>query len=259
MIAQLLTVECKRFRMAEFGGEYGSEQLFGPPAGYAGYEKGGILTNSVRDDPCGVLVFEDIERANSRIFDSLLQVIEEGQVIDSRGAVADFSNSTLIFTTSLGMTVDDGGRQQVLVQRDAPADEIASRITEGARVQFERQLGQSEFFNLLEHGIVVFDFLRNETARDIARHAINKIIESVRDRYGLTLEIEDTVIELLLEHVTEDLTNGSQSVRIAIDAWLLSPLSRQIFTDQPVRGEIWRVTEIIRDGREWRFTLSKSA
>ena len=88
--------------MSEFGEKHTVSRLFGSPPGYVGYEEGGQLTEKVRRKPFSVVLFDEVEKAHPDIFNSLLQILEEGRLTDSQGRVVDFKNTVIIMTTNLG-------------------------------------------------------------------------------------------------------------------------------------------------------------
>src|SRR5699024_6381199 len=88
--------------MSEFGEKHTVSRLFGSPPGYVGYDEGGQLTEKVRRRPFSVVLFDEVEKAHADIFNSLLQILEEGKLTDSQGRVVDFKNTIIIMTTNLG-------------------------------------------------------------------------------------------------------------------------------------------------------------
>ena len=88
--------------MSEFSEKHTVSRLFGSPPGYVGYEEGGQLTEKVRRKPFSVVLFDEVEKAHPDIFNSLLQILEEGRLTDSQGRVVDFKNTVIIMTTNLG-------------------------------------------------------------------------------------------------------------------------------------------------------------
>ncbi|EUA23840.1 AAA domain family protein [Mycobacterium xenopi 4042] len=88
--------------MGEFHDRFTASRLFGAPPGYVGYEEGGQLTEKVRRKPFSVVLFDEIEKAHQEIYNSLLQVLEDGRLTDGQGRTVDFKNTVLIFTSNLG-------------------------------------------------------------------------------------------------------------------------------------------------------------
>ena len=108
-----------RFDMSEFSAEHSADRLIGAPPGYVGFEAGGELTNAVRQNPFRVILFDEIEKANGRILDKFLQIIEDGRLTDGRGQTTYFSECVLIFTSNLGIL---GPEDQETKQRERAGD-----------------------------------------------------------------------------------------------------------------------------------------
>ena len=96
-----------RFDMSEFAEEHTSARLLGAPPGYIGFDAGGELTNAVREQPFSVILFDEIEKAHPRILDKFLQILEDGRLTDGRGDTTYFSESIIVFTSNLGIYVED--------------------------------------------------------------------------------------------------------------------------------------------------------
>src|SRR5690606_33880551 len=109
--------------MSEYGEKHTASRLFGSPPGYVGYDEGGQLTEKVRRKPFSVVLFDEVEKAHSDIFNSLLQILEEGRLTDSQGRVVDFKNTVIIMTTNLGAKNIARG---VSVGFNAAGDEVTS-------------------------------------------------------------------------------------------------------------------------------------
>src|SRR5208337_447826 len=102
-----------RFDMSEFSAEHADQRLIGAPPGYVGYDAGGELTNAVREKPFSVVLFDEIEKAHPRILDKFLQILEDGRLTDGRGETAYFSEAILVFTSNLGIYVENAQGQRV--------------------------------------------------------------------------------------------------------------------------------------------------
>ena len=121
-----------RFDMSEFAEEHTGARLLGAPPGYIGYDAGGELTNAVREKPFSVVLFDEIEKAHPRILDKFLQILEDGRLTDGRGETAYFSEAILVFTSNLGIFVEDEHGQRVQnVQPGDPHDVVEARVRDG--------------------------------------------------------------------------------------------------------------------------------
>lgn len=128
-----------RFDMSEFKEEHSAALLYGAPPGYVGYEEGGLLVTQIRQKPYSVVLFDEIEKAHSSVYDVFLQMMDEGKIHDKLGREGDFSNSIIIFTSNIGSqwiveqiqsghTPDSGKLIEVMAQYFRP--EFLGRLTE---------------------------------------------------------------------------------------------------------------------------------
>ncbi len=162
-----------RFDMSEFADEHTGARLLGAPPGYIGYDAGGELTDAVRERPFSVILFDEIEKAHPRILDKFLQILEDGRLTDGRGDTAYFSEAILIFTSNLGIYVDDGHGQRVQnVKPGDPYEVVETRVREAIADHFKYRLGRPEILNRIGDNIVVFNFITPDSRRaDPRRHA----------------------------------------------------------------------------------------
>ena len=128
-----------RYDMSEFAEEHTSARLLGAPPGYIGFDAGGELTNAVREKPFSVVLFDEIEKAHPRILDKFLQILEDGRLTDGRGDTAYFSETILVFTSNLGIYVEDAQGNRVQNVRPGDAyDIVESRVRVVARIAERR-------------------------------------------------------------------------------------------------------------------------
>ncbi len=154
-------------------------RLFGSPPGYVGYEEGGQLTEKVRRKPFSVVLFDEVEKAHPDIFNSLLQILEDGRLTDSQGRVVDFKNTVIIMTTNLGTRDISKGFNLGFA---ASGDVSSSYERMKAKVQDElKQHFRPEFLNRIDD-IVVFHQLTPEEIITIVDLMIAKLDERLRDK-----------------------------------------------------------------------------
>ena len=192
--------------MSEFSERHTASRLFGSPPGYVGYEEGGQLTEKVRRKPFSVVLFDEVEKAHPDIFNSLLQVLEEGRLTDAQGRVVDFKNTVIIMTTNLGSR--DVSKGQTLGFAPDNDDESAYERMK-AKVQQElKQHFRPEFLNRIDDVIVFHQLTENEIIE-----IVDLMIASLEKR----LEEQDMAIELtpaakaLLAHRGYDSSLGRAS------------------------------------------------
>ena len=234
-----------RFDMSEFSAEHSADRLIGAPPGYVGFEAGGELTNAVRQNPFRVILFDEIEKANGRILDKFLQIIEDGRLTDGRGRTTYFSECVIIFTSNLGILGPEDPvtkRRELLVTPNAPYADVAERVMAGVRRHFVEDLGRPELLNRLGGNIVVFGFIRPEVAARIFDNMLENIVRVVSDELGLTIGIESGPWRELCEHCTADLQNGARGIGNRLESLFINPLARQLFDRDPAPGTVLTVT-----------------
>ncbi|HSS68599.1 MAG TPA: ATP-dependent Clp protease ATP-binding subunit, partial [Nocardioidaceae bacterium] len=179
--------------MSEFSEKHTISRLFGSPPGYVGYEEGGQLTEKVRRKPFSVVLFDEVEKAHPDIFNSLLQILEEGRLTDSQGRVVDFKNTVIIMTTNLGTRdIAKGlnlGFQQANDQQGS-YDRMKAKVSEELRQHF-----RPEFLNRVDE-IIVFPPLTQDEIISMVDYMIEAVEIRMRDR-DMALELTTAAKELL--------------------------------------------------------------
>ncbi|ROQ34865.1 ClpA/ClpB-like protein [Streptomyces sp. PanSC19] len=238
-----------RFDMSEFSAEHAGDRLIGAPPGYVGHEAGGELTDAVRRQPFRVILFDEIEKAHPRILDKFLQILEDGRLTDGRGSTVHFSESVLVFTSNLGMSVeDDGGRLVPHVHPGMPYGEIEERVKAAISDHFTRVLGRPELLNRFGDNIVVFDFIGPEAAARIFDLQLDNIVSRVHEEQGIALEVAPEAREALRERCTGNPHTGGRGIGTALESQFVNPLARALFDRDPAAGAHVRVTGLRREG-----------
>ncbi len=237
-----------RFDMSEFAEEHTGARLLGAPPGYIGYDAGGELTNAVREKPFSVVLFDEIEKAHPRILDKFLQILEDGRLTDGRGETAYFSESILVFTSNLGIFVEDEhGRR---IQSVAPGDAhevVESRVRKAIQDYFKFRLSRPEILNRIGDNIVVFGFITPEVGVQIFDGMLRNVQNRVRDEHKVDLVLEPAVRDALRELCTSDLSNGGRGVGNQLESSFVNPLARAMFR-LPLAGRTEvRVTRLAED------------
>jgi hypothetical protein len=219
-----------RFDMSEFAEEHTGARLLGAPPGYIGYDAGGELTNAVREKPFAVVLFDEIEKAHPRILDKFLQILEDGRLTDGRGATAYFSEAILVFTSNLGIYIDDGRGQRVQsVHPDDPHDVVESRVRSAIEEYFKFRLARPEILNRIGENIVVFGFISPEIGSEIFDGMLRNVIARVREEHKLDLTVADDVLAKLRGLCIQDLSNGGRGIGNQLESLFINPLSRALF------------------------------
>ncbi len=226
--------------MSEFGEKHTSSRLFGAPPGYVGYDEGGQLTEKVRRKPFSVVLFDEIEKAHADIFNTLLQVLEDGRLTDSQGRMVDFKNTVIIMTTNLGTREINKGVQTGF---QADNDQVGSYQRMKNRVQEElKQQFRPEFLNRVDE-VIVFPQLGMEEIREIVDLMITKLQERTQDQ-DMTLRLTDAAREELATRGFDPVL-GARPLRRTIQRDIEDALSEKILF-----GDIEPGQEIVVDVRE---------
>ncbi len=240
-----------RVDMSEYMERFSVSRLTGAPPGYVGYEEAGELTEKVRHRPYSVILFDEIEKAHRDVFNILLQVMEDGILTDSQGRHVDFRNAVLIMTSNVGseMITDRGtlGFSDDAVDSEESYKEMKDRVIGEVRKVF-----RPEFLNRLDD-IIVFHQLTREQVLEIANLMINELKERLQEEHGITLTLDDSANELLIEQ-GYDSKYGARPMRRAIERLMENPISELILNRSFEHGSTIVASA---DGEEMRFTRSK--
>ena len=219
-----------RFDMSEFAEEHSSARLLGAPPGYVGFDAGGELTNSVREKPFSVVLFDEIEKAHPRILDKFLQILEDGRLTDGRGDTAYFSETILVFTSNLGIFVEDkmGNRIQHVKPGDA-YETVEKNVREEIGNYFKYKLSRPELLNRIGDNIVVFNFIRPEVATLIFDGMLKNVARRLFEEFKVQLALTPEIHAQLLGRCTGDLSNGGRGIGNQLESVFINPLSRAMF------------------------------
>jgi ATP-dependent Clp protease ATP-binding subunit ClpB len=245
-----------RFDMSEFSAEHSADRLIGAPPGYVGFEAGGELTNAVRLNPFRVILFDEIEKANGRILDKFLQIIEDGRLTDGRGQTTYFSECIIIFTSNLGILGPEDKqtkRRELLVTPDEPYAVVAERVLEGVTRHFIEDLGRPELRNRLGGNIVVFDFIRPDVATAIFDKVLRNILRVVSDVLDLTIHVDPDPWQALSRCCTGDPLNGARGIGNHLESLFINPIARELFDREPAPGSV--ITVVGFDPEKKTLTL----
>jgi hypothetical protein len=237
-----------RFDMSEYAEQHAAEKLTGSPPGYVGYDEGGHLTNRVRERPFSVLLFDEVEKANGRVMDKFLQVLEDGRLTDGKGQTAYFSQSVIIFTSNIGSDTLD---QRWAIRAEMPQYEaVREHYLAAVRAHFTRPAGQGglgrpELLNRLGDNILVFDLLRPEHIEAICRKFLGALAAAAREKRRLELVFPDGgVVDLVRRRMLEgdNLLFGGRRIKTLLETLVERPLNRWIFFHEPAAGSTLAVT-----------------
>jgi len=221
---------CRRFDMSEYGQSHSDQKLLGAPPGYVGYEAGGQLTNTVKNNPFSVLLFDEIEKAHPSILDKFLQILEDGRMTDGQGNTVYFSETVIIFTSNLGIFTADGtGHRRANVTPEMSYEEVSRRVRQAIEDYFKLELGRPEILNRIGENIVVFDYIRPPVAKLILQAQVDKIIRALAVEKRIALTLSEAAMDTLTREALGNLQNGGRGIGNVVESLLINPLSAYTF------------------------------
>jgi ATP-dependent Clp protease ATP-binding subunit ClpC len=218
----------------------------GSPPGYVGFGEGGKLTEAVRRRPFSVVLFDEVEKAHPDVFNTLLQVIEDGRLTDSQGRTVSFKNALLVLTSNVGSAAVARGGSSVGFQLGAVENqaEAAYRRVRSLVLEELKQYFRPELLNRLDE-VVVFRKLGRPEVRAIADLELAKTAERAAQR-GIALRLTPALMERLLEEGYSEV-NGARELRRAVVRLVDDPLSDAILFGRVVPGSV-AVLDVAPDG-----------
>ncbi|MFL6294569.1 MAG: ATP-dependent Clp protease ATP-binding subunit, partial [Actinomycetes bacterium] len=219
--------------MSEYMEKHTVSRLIGSPPGYIGYEEGGQLTEAVRRKPFSVVLFDEIEKAHPDVFNTLLQILEDGRLTDAQGRTVDFKNTVLIMTSNLGT-------------RDiAKGTTLGFTARPDAKVDYERMQGKvmdelkrhfrPEFLNRIDE-VIVFHQLSREQVKSIVDLMMRRVHEQLKSK-DIAMEVTDAAKDLLAER-GYDPALGARPLRRTIQRLVEDPLSEKLLWKEFTAGQL---------------------
>ncbi len=236
--------------MSEFSEKHTVSRLFGSPPGYVGYEEGGQLTEKVRRKPFSVVLFDEVEKAHPDIFNSLLQILEDGRLTDSQGRVVDFKNTVIIMTTNLGTRdISKGFNLGFAAAGDTQTgyERMKNKVQDELKQHF-----RPEFLNRIDD-IVVFHQLQPEEIVSIVDLMLAKLDERLRDK-DMGLELTPGAKSLLAKKGYDPVL-GARPLRRTIQREIEDVLSEKILFGELRPGQIVLV-DAVGEGDGATFTFA---
>ena len=210
-----------RIDMSEYMEKHSVARLIGAPPGYVGYEEGGYLTEAVRRRPYSVVLFDEIEKAHSEVFNVLLQILDDGRMTDGQGRTVDFKNTIVIMTSNIG---SQWIQESTVISRE----EMEKRVTEALRAHFK-----PEFLNRIDETII-FQNLTPEQITEIVAIQIRKLSGRLADR-NIKLSLSDAALSLIAEK-GYDPVYGARPLKRLIQQVIENPLSMEILKGSVAEG-----------------------
>uniref|UniRef100_A0A0D6QTS3 Clp R domain-containing protein n=1 Tax=Araucaria cunninghamii TaxID=56994 RepID=A0A0D6QTS3_ARACU len=227
-----------RIDMSEYMEQHSVSRLIGAPPGYCGYKEGGQLTEAVRRRPYSVVLFDEVEKAHSSVFDIFLQILDDGRLTDGHGRTVNFSNTFIIMTSNLGaeyLLAGLSGHSSMQAARD--------RVMQEVRKHF-----RPELLNRLDE-IVVFDPLSHDQLRKVARLQMKDVAVRLAER-GIALAVTDAASNLVLKEAS-DPVYGARPLRRWLETEVVTQLSHML-----ISGEIDENCTVFIDAAPGQNVLS---
>ncbi len=229
-----------RLDMSEYMEKHSVARMIGAPPGYVGYEEGGALTEAVRRRPYSVILFDEIEKAHSDVFNVLLQVLDDGRLTDGQGRTVDFRNTVIVMTSNLGSQViqELAGQENYARMKNAVMDILQTHF-------------RPEFINRLDE-LVVFHPLEKADIRQIAKLQLTGLSKRLNER-GLGLEVSDSALDLL-GHYGFDPAYGARPLKRLIQTMLENPLAKDV-----LQGRFLPKDTIVVDAQAGALVFGKAS
>ncbi len=214
-----------RLDMSEYMERHSVARLIGAPPGYVGFEEGGQLTNAIRRRPYAVILFDEIEKAHNDVFNSLLQILDDGRLTDSQGRTVDFRNTVIIMTSNLGSELI----MEAANQGEEGYQQARTQVMERLRAFF-----RPEFLNRVDE-IVVFHSLKREHLKQIVTIQAGRLFQRLEEQ-EMKLVLEPEAEDYLAE-VGYDPIYGARPLKRAIQKELETPLARMLIEGKYKPGD----------------------
>jgi len=218
-----------RIDMTEYMEKHSVARLIGAPPGYVGYEEGGQLTEQVRRKPYSVVLFDEIEKAHSDVFNIMLQILDDGRLTDSKGRTVDFKNTVIIMTSNIGSNIILEGTLSQMVSHGNGMDSVKDRVMELMKQHFK-----PEFLNRIDE-IVFFSGLSLEQLCEIVDIQVNNLKKLLKER-DINIEITDDAKEILAARGYNP-AYGARPLKRVIRQDIENPLSKKILEGEFGEGD----------------------
>ena len=213
-----------RIDMSEYMEKNSVSRLVGAPPGYVGYESGGQLTEAVRRRPYSVVLFDEVDKADTEVFNILLQVLDDGRITDGQGRTVNFKNTIIILTSNIG--------SQAIVEaagEPSKADEVRLRVLDMLRSTY-----RPEFLNRLDE-IVMFNPLQKTQLREIARLTLKALTDRLLLKQ-ITLEVSDAAVDVLVD-LGYSPEYGARPLKRVVQRELETPIARGLIGNEYGEGD----------------------
>ena len=228
-----------RIDMSEYMERHSVSRLIGSPPGYVGYDEAGHLTESVRHRPYSVLLFDEIEKAHPEVFNTLLQVLDDGRLTDGKGRVVNFKNTIIIMTSNIGSQFVEKMESIGFTNGGAKTDygNVKGKVMEALKDHF-----RPEFLNRIDE-IVLFDVLSKEAIREIVTLRTKVVSDRLLSK-GIALDITNEALDFMAKE-GYDPHYGARPLNRLIQSKILNPVASFIISNNIGKGDTVRV--VVKD------------
>ncbi|GGX30720.1 AAA family ATPase [Aquimarina muelleri] len=213
-----------RFDMSEFKEEHSAALLYGAPPGYVGYEEGGMLVNKIREKPYSIILFDEIEKAHSSVYDVFLQIMDEGHIHDKLGREGDFSNAIIIFTSNIGSQwiAEQFGEQKI-----PSSNQLIEVMSNHFRPEFLGRITE----------VVPFAPINEQVAQMIFVLQFQNLQQQLKQQKNITLNLSKEALKHL-SNKGYSKTYGARPISGVIRTYLKKAISRMIVSESVVSGDV---------------------
>lgn len=210
-----------RIDMSEFSESFNISKLIGSPAGYVGYREGNKLTDSIKNKPYTLILFDEIEKAHPDIYNLLLPILEEGELTDATGRTVNFRNCVIVMTSNIGLSEFN---QEAVMGFDLGGENnsfanLSQKIVSELNKHFP-----PEFINRLSN-VIVFEPINKEAAKKIINREIKKLQSLMQDQ-GVKLLLPNSVINKILTLAPQHIQSGARGLKKMLDEQLFNPIAK---------------------------------
>jgi ATP-dependent Clp protease ATP-binding subunit ClpA len=240
-----------RVDMSEYMEKHSVSRMIGAPPGYVGYDEGGQLTEHVRRRPYSVVLFDEIEKGHPDVFNTLLQILDDGRLTDGQGRTVDFKNTVIIMTSNVGSAIIHDATPigfSVNQKGKHGQEDVRKRLLDALRQTF-----RPEFLNRVDD-IIVFNTLSKEHLTVIIDLQLKRVEAQLADR-GLKLHVTQAAKELVMSD-GYDPAYGARPMRRSIQRLIQDPLSLRLLAGEYLSGETIIVD---KDGDTGKLKFEKQA
>ncbi len=231
-----------RVDMSEYMEKHSVSKLIGSPPGYIGYDEGGHFTEVIRRRPYSVVLFDEIEKAHPDIFNTLLQILDDGHVTDAKGRKINFKNTIIIMTSNLGSDVILSSGKRVDIgfnDEDKAVDD--EKINKGRVLELLKEHFRPEFLNRIDE-IIFFHGLTKDQIAEVVELQIEQVSKRLKAQRGITLKVTERAKKLLADKGF-DPQYGARPLKRVIQTLILDPLAMKI-----IKGEVPETAAVTIDG-----------